>query len=185
MPGVLEIGGTLREARSRAGLELGEVEAATMIPVRFLEALEAEQFETLPAGLYRRSFLREYADFLGLPGETYAHEYELRTTATEPDQSLEPVSRGAALSVVRLIGIYSPGRAIAVCVAALVAIAVWQLGGGPSPTGAARQTPPSVHGRASPAHSRTASTATVAQTRPAASPSPSPSPSPRRRRRRR
>ena len=48
---MLEIGSSLREARGRQGLELAEVEAATLIRGRYLEALEHEQFELLPGRL--------------------------------------------------------------------------------------------------------------------------------------
>jgi cytoskeleton protein RodZ len=82
---MLEIGETLREARERRGLSQGAVEAETLIPVRYLQALEAEQFDRLPEGLYRRSFLREYADHLGLDGAVLVAEYELRFAPPEPE----------------------------------------------------------------------------------------------------
>src|SRR5436190_23378965 len=81
---MFEIGSSLREARNRQGLELAEVEA-TMIRIRYLEALEQERFHLLPAGPYRRSFLREYAEFLGLDGDIYASEYDLRFAPAEPE----------------------------------------------------------------------------------------------------
>jgi Helix-turn-helix domain len=170
---MFEIGGTLREARSRAGLEFSDVESATMIPARFLEALEKEQFDRLPVGLYRRSFLREYADFLGLDGEIYVHEYELRVAPPDHDQPPEPVSRGSATAG-RLLEVYSPGRAAAVCLAALAALAVWQLGSSPSHTDVVRQPPRSVHREASPRLHRAVTTPTSVPTRPPASATPSP-----------
>ena len=171
---MLEIGETLREARSRTGLEFSDVEAATMIPARFLDALEKEQFDRLPAGLYRRSFLREYADFLGLDGEMYAREYELRITPPDPDQAPERVSRGSAFAAARLLEIYSPGRAVAVCLAALAAIAVWQLGTGTSQTGAVKKPARSIHEEPSPRLPRVITTPTTVPTRPARSAAPSP-----------
>ena len=80
---MLEIGSSLREARSQQGLGYGDVEAAILIRARYLEAIENERFELLPVGAYRRSFVREYAEFLGLDGEVYAAEYELRCGPTE------------------------------------------------------------------------------------------------------
>src|SRR5207253_6124236 len=89
--GMLEIGETLREARSRRGLTLADVEAATRIHVRFLDALEQERFEVLPAGPYPRSFLREYAQFLDLDPAIFASEYDLRFAPAEPEPpSLAP-----------------------------------------------------------------------------------------------
>ena len=124
---MLEIGSSLREARGRQGLELAEVEAATLIRGRYLEALEQEKFELLPAGSYRRSFLREYAEFLGLDGDTYTAEYDLRLASLEPEPPSPAPHPGGGLR--RLLG-ESPTRTVAVAAAvALVGIAVWQLGG--------------------------------------------------------
>ncbi len=69
------IGSTLREARNRRKIELSEVEAATKIRVRYLRALENEEWDVLPGGSYTRSFIRTYAGFLGLDGERLADEY--------------------------------------------------------------------------------------------------------------
>lgn len=121
---MLEIGGSLREARSRAGLELTEVEAATLIPVRHLRALEEERFERLPAGPYGRSFLREYAEFLGLDPDVYSDEYDLRLAPPEPERSNPPARRR------RLVDELSPARMGAVAVLVAAGAAVWLLGTG-------------------------------------------------------
>ena len=60
------LGDTLRETRQRRGLSLGEIESATRIRKKYLEALEAEDFEALPAPVYVKGFLRTYARYLGL-----------------------------------------------------------------------------------------------------------------------
>jgi hypothetical protein len=46
--------------------------------VRYLRALEEERFEQLPAGAYRRTFLRGYANFLGLDADAFVDEYAAR-----------------------------------------------------------------------------------------------------------
>ena len=126
---MLEIGTSLREARSRRGLELADVEAATRIRARYLESLESEQFERLPAGPYARSFLREYADFLGLDGAVYAREYDLRFAPSEPEPPLAPRRVGAI--VTPPLGERSLTWTAAVVVAlALVAIGAWRLAAG-------------------------------------------------------
>lgn len=125
---MFEIGRSLQEARDRRGLELDEVAAATMIRVRYLEALEQEQFELLPAGSYRSSFLREYAEFLGLDGDLYVGEYELRCAPPEPAKPGASSARPSS-GVRRLLGELPRARIVAVAVvaAAVVGIAVWQL----------------------------------------------------------
>lgn len=74
------IGATLREARNRRGIDLAEVEAATKIRARYLRAIENEEWEALPEGVYTRGFIRTYAGYLGLDGERladdYRHEFE-------------------------------------------------------------------------------------------------------------
>jgi cytoskeleton protein RodZ len=63
---VAGIGEALRSTRERKGLSIDQVAQETRISPRFLEALEAEQFNELPAPVYVRGFLRSYANFLQL-----------------------------------------------------------------------------------------------------------------------
>jgi hypothetical protein len=87
---MFEIGNSLREARVRQQLELGEVELATKIRARYLRALEEESFEALPAQTYVKGFLRTYADYLGLDGQLYVDEFNSRY-GTEGEAPREPV----------------------------------------------------------------------------------------------
>ena len=87
---MFEIGNSLREARVRQQLELGEVELATKIRARYVRALEEESFEALPAQTYVKGFLRTYADYLGLDGQLYVDEFNSRFGA-EGDEPREPV----------------------------------------------------------------------------------------------
>jgi cytoskeleton protein RodZ len=87
---VFEIGNSLREARYRQQLELSDVEQATKIRARYLQALEEESFEALPAQTYVKGFLRTYADYLGLDGQLYVDEYNSRFGVGE-DTPREPV----------------------------------------------------------------------------------------------
>jgi helix-turn-helix protein len=73
-----EIGPTLREARMRARIDITEVEQATKIRAKYLRALENEEWSLLPGSTFIKSFLREYADFLGLDSRTLVEEYKLR-----------------------------------------------------------------------------------------------------------
>lgn len=58
------IGETLRSTREHRGLGIEQVAQDTRISARFIEALEAEQFDELPAPVYVRGFLRSYANYL-------------------------------------------------------------------------------------------------------------------------
>jgi cytoskeleton protein RodZ len=70
-------GESLRREREMRGVSLEEISATTKINLRFLQALEAEDFAKIPGGLFTRSFLRAYADYLGLDAERVLAEYQL------------------------------------------------------------------------------------------------------------
>jgi len=63
------IGDTLRSTREHRGLSIEQVAQDTRISARFLEALEAEHFEELPAPVYVRGFLRSYANYLKIDAQ--------------------------------------------------------------------------------------------------------------------
>jgi cytoskeleton protein RodZ len=70
-------GESLRREREMRGVSLEEISATTKINLRFLQALEAEDFAKIPGGLFTRSFLRAYAGYLGLDAERILAEYQL------------------------------------------------------------------------------------------------------------
>jgi cytoskeleton protein RodZ len=75
----------LRREREMRGVTLEEISSATRIGTRFLDALEAEQWEVLPGGVFNRGFVRSTAQFLGLDPEAMLAEYTLATTdSTRP-----------------------------------------------------------------------------------------------------
>jgi len=74
----LDIGEALRAARDARGLSLEEAAQDTRISLRFLEALEDEQFDELPAPVYVRGFTRSYANYLGIDPQPLIDELALR-----------------------------------------------------------------------------------------------------------
>jgi hypothetical protein len=100
------IGATLREARGRRKLDLSEVEAAIKIRVRYLQAIENEEWDALPGGAYTRGFIRTYAVYLGLDGDRLADDYKRSTMPAGGERvprRIEPVpttarGRGPRLS---------------------------------------------------------------------------------------
>jgi hypothetical protein len=71
----MPIGDSLRRARTDRGLGLDDVSDATKIRVRYLRALEAEDWDALPAPAYARGFLRTYASHLGLDADALVEEF--------------------------------------------------------------------------------------------------------------
>ena len=63
---MLSVGKVLREARLAQQLGLPTVSVRTKISVRFLEAIEADDRRSLPSGFFYKSFVDQYARFLGL-----------------------------------------------------------------------------------------------------------------------
>jgi len=92
---LFEIGNSLREARARRQIPLGQAEGATKIRGKYLRALEEERFDLLPAETYVKGFLRTYADYLGLDGQLYVDEYNSRFVIDD-EWSRRRGSRGAA-----------------------------------------------------------------------------------------
>src|SRR5579862_1609083 len=70
------IGETLRRERLRKNLTLEQISRETKISARLLDAIEKEQFELLPGGVFAKSFARQYARFLGLDEDELAAEVE-------------------------------------------------------------------------------------------------------------
>ena len=62
----ISCGEFLRRARERRRLTLQQIAQSTKIPLRHLDALERDEFEALPSGMYRRAEVRAYADAVGL-----------------------------------------------------------------------------------------------------------------------
>jgi cytoskeleton protein RodZ len=73
-----EIGDQLREARLRNRIDITEVEAATKIRAKYLRALENEEWDLLPGPTFVKTFLRTYADHLGLDSRVLVEEYRQR-----------------------------------------------------------------------------------------------------------
>lgn len=88
MPG---IGETLREARVRQRVNIEELEQSTKIRAKYLRALENEEFGLLPGPTYVKSFLRTYAEKLGLDAQLLVEEFRARHEPPEPVE-LQPLA---------------------------------------------------------------------------------------------
>src|SRR5215475_6866553 len=70
-------GERLKRERELREVTLEEVSKATRISERFLQALENEDWERLPGGVFGRGFVRSIARYLGLGEENFLAEYDL------------------------------------------------------------------------------------------------------------
>ncbi len=94
-----QVGDALRAARESRGLTLEQVEKTTRIRRVFLEALEQDRFSELPAPVYTRGFIRNYARLVGLDPDDMVAAYATATGAPPPGRSPqvldEPLVQGA------------------------------------------------------------------------------------------
>jgi cytoskeleton protein RodZ len=70
-------GEKLRRQREMRGVSLEEISATTKIGTRSLQAIEAEDFDKLPGGIFNKGFVRAYARFLGLDEEQTVADFDL------------------------------------------------------------------------------------------------------------
>jgi cytoskeleton protein RodZ len=70
-------GERLKREREMREVSLAEVTAGTRIGAKFLEALENEEWDKLPGGIFSRGFVRSIARYLGLDEEDFLAEYDL------------------------------------------------------------------------------------------------------------
>jgi cytoskeleton protein RodZ len=84
------IGQKLRDARTQKGLTIEQISQLTHIKIRFLEAMENDQFETIPSVVQLKGFLRLYAAQVGLPFQPLIDIVSGKEAGVE-SQNLEPV----------------------------------------------------------------------------------------------
>ena len=88
-------GVSLKREREMRGVTLEEVSGATRIATRFLKAIEDEQWDQLPGGVFNRGFVRAVARYLGLDEENIVAEYTLAVG----DRQTVPVWTGSPPAV--------------------------------------------------------------------------------------
>lgn len=151
-----EIGETLRQARMRARIDVSEIEAKTKIRAKYLRALENEEWGLLPGQTFVKSFLRTYAQALGLDAKALLEEYRL-SHETPNESTLEPIVSSPQRSRSRVPGggrsPGGPSRAyialVGVVVLVIALLIVGLLSGGGSP-----KSPPRTSSSASSASAR-------------------------------
>lgn len=78
------VGEKLRQARHYKNLKIEDVAKRLHIRKEYLSALEEENFDRLPTGLYSKNFLKEYASFLGLRANDLLKNWRLSSAGGYP-----------------------------------------------------------------------------------------------------
>ena len=157
-----EIGSTLREARMRARIDISEVETKTKIRAKYLRAIENEEWDLLPGPVYVKSFLKTYADYLGLDSRLLIDEYKRRYE--RPDHDTHTVATLHRERERAAKGPLIPSWMVTVLVLALILGALYVVGKnveGNGSTKAPPTNPPHTHHTH---HKHTATTATTTTT---------------------
>jgi cytoskeleton protein RodZ len=82
-------GANLKREREARGISLQDISDQTKIGVRLLKAIENEQLDQLPGGIFVKSFLRQYARYVSLDEEQIIAEY-LQAIGSGPEASPLP-----------------------------------------------------------------------------------------------
>lgn len=125
----ISIGEKLRLERETRGIALRDISEQTRISMRYLEAIESDDYRRLPGGIFNRSFIRAYAKFVGYDEQAAIEEYSqtLRDHGESPDddgpkshRSLVYTDDGNAHSRSRFKTLL-----LAVLILALLSLGVW------------------------------------------------------------
>jgi len=93
----MDVGSLLRGARERRGITLEQIAYATKITRPILAAIERNDFQKVPGGLFARAFLRAYATQVGLRPDAVVDAYLAQIAPTpEPEPPTVERERAAA-----------------------------------------------------------------------------------------
>jgi cytoskeletal protein RodZ len=85
-------GAWLRREREAREIALAEIAEVTKISKAYLHALEDERFDVLPAPVFAKGFLREYAKYVGLDPDEVVNSYLTALQASEPQGPVDEVA---------------------------------------------------------------------------------------------
>src|SRR3954452_20745244 len=73
----------LERQRRSTGLSLQAISESTKISTSYLRAIESEEFEKLPGGVFNTNYIRQYATAIGFPESELLAFYVAKTAAIE------------------------------------------------------------------------------------------------------
>jgi cytoskeleton protein RodZ len=115
-------GETLRAARQAMEISCREVAEALNLPIRTVEAIEANDYEQLPGAVFTRGYIRAYAKLLELDSDPVVARYPEFDNVTE---NLDVIRSRRPQDLVREYPLWVLGGAVGLLVLVLVSLAVW------------------------------------------------------------
>lgn len=113
----LSVGAYLSQERNRQNISLVDIAKVTRISLQYLEALEKDEFQALPASIFIRSFLRSYAAQIGLDPTKVLNLYEAQVDSFDepekpekkevvvPPKRLEPLAKYILTLFIIVLGV--------------------------------------------------------------------------------
>lgn len=86
------IGNKLREARERKGLSAETVSRETMLTLRYVQALETDDFDALPGTAFVRGYVRRYAELVGLNADELIASFDESLPSSKRLVSVRPIA---------------------------------------------------------------------------------------------
>jgi cytoskeleton protein RodZ len=123
------IGEKLRLARETRGIALRDISEQTRISMRYLEAIETDDYRRLPGGIFNRSFIRAYAKSVGYDEQQAMDEYA--RTLRERGESEDETSPKPFRSLVYTDDVSFANRSpfmtllLAIVILAVLSLCVW------------------------------------------------------------
>ncbi len=102
------LGAYLRRERERRGLALRTISESTKLSVGLLEGLEADDISRWPGGIFRRAFVRSYAQCVGLDPDDVFKRFEQQ----HPLPETQVITPGASSTVAAAAASGSPAAGV-------------------------------------------------------------------------
>ena len=156
-------GERMQREREMRSISLEEIAESTKIGCRMLRALEEEDFEKLPGGIFNKGFVRAYAKFLGIDEEQAVTDFQAAFIEKQQKQSTNGgngLYHGEVLSGVDAMSAEpqpQPDQAAGFMRAAIIIVCLLGIGGlawkflGKSSSGASSSAPPVISTSSTPA----------------------------------
>lgn len=85
----LSLGEKLRMAREERGISISEVAEQTRISPLYLEAIDQDNYKSLPGGIFNKGFVRSYAKYVGVDEQEALQDYSRLVAESAPVETAE------------------------------------------------------------------------------------------------
>lgn len=124
----MTLGEKLRQAREEREITISEVAEHTRISSPYLQAIENDEFKTLPGGIFNKGFIKSFAKYVGVDENEAMEDYAKQFSQQNDGDGDEPITyRPEVLTDDRLSGSMLPTIIFAVLILGLMTAGVLAL----------------------------------------------------------